>query len=80
MPRYRVVKPLHIGQRFHQPGEIVEYVGEPGQALEPMDDEAAAAKASAEATRPYETLPNGIQVRNKNSGATVVRRFEPSRR
>jgi hypothetical protein len=63
MPKYRVIKKswLHAsaGPRLYQPGEIIEYDGEPGVSLEPLDEDAVAARQRA---RPGPgRLPNGLQ-------------------
>lgn len=45
MPRYRVTEQSFIGNRLVPAGETVDYDGLPGTNLEPLDDEAKAAKS-----------------------------------
>jgi hypothetical protein len=63
MPMYRVVKKswLHTdaGPRLYKPGEIIEYDGEPGASLEPLDEAANEAKKRFRAVG--SRLPNGLQ-------------------
>ena len=76
MARYRVTRKCYLPiprsanlSRFYEPGEEIEFDGEPGLALEPLDAEACARKAAAE--RPFEILPNGVQVRSRQTGAML---------
>lgn len=39
MPQYRVLKKSYIHDRLFEPGEIVEWEGEPGDNLEPLGQE-----------------------------------------
>lgn len=59
MAQYKVLAVSWIGGRTVQPGEIIEYAGAPGSKLEPVDDEARAAKAAADAKRqaPFRDRP-----------------------
>jgi hypothetical protein len=51
MPRYRVNTRSFINGMLVEPGVDVEYDGIPGSNLEPLDEEATAAKAAAAPTR-----------------------------
>lgn len=44
MARYRVLELSFIDARLVQPGEEIDYAGDPGPNLEPLDDEAIAAR------------------------------------
>lgn len=44
MPKYRVLELSFINERLLQPGEEIEFAGDPGDNLEPLDDEAKAAR------------------------------------
>jgi len=39
MAQYRVLRKSYIHDRLYEPGEIVEWEGEPGEYLEPLGDE-----------------------------------------
>ena len=45
MPRYKVVEPSYINGTFHEVGAIVDYVGEVGKNLQPVDARAKAVVA-----------------------------------
>ncbi|WP_313112574.1 hypothetical protein [Pseudescherichia sp.] len=49
--RYRITRLSFIGNQLLDEGAEVEYEGEPGSALEPLNDAAKAAKKKAEKTR-----------------------------
>ncbi|MBJ4545197.1 hypothetical protein JGE45_29520, partial [Salmonella enterica subsp. enterica serovar Typhimurium] len=44
-PKYRVLRLSHIHNNLWPEGSEIEYDGEPGSALEPINDAAKAAKA-----------------------------------
>jgi len=46
-PKYRVLRLSHIHNNLWPEGSEIEYDGEPGTALEPLNDAAKAAKAKA---------------------------------
>lgn len=46
-PKYRVLRLSHIHNNLWPEGSEIEYDGEPGSALEPLNDAAKAAKAKA---------------------------------
>ena len=46
-PKYRVLRLSHIHNNLWPEGSEIEYDGEPGSALEPINDAAKAAKAKA---------------------------------
>jgi hypothetical protein len=39
MAQYRVIKKSYIGDKLYEPGEVVEWAGEPGTNLEPLGAE-----------------------------------------
>jgi hypothetical protein len=51
MPKYRVLNEWFDGVKVRQPGEEVEFDGEPGASLEPIDNAAKAAKAKVDEKR-----------------------------
>lgn len=51
MARYKVLIKSFINDQLVEPGAEIEYDGEPGEALEPLDDAAKAAVAAAEERR-----------------------------
>lgn len=44
MPKYRVLELSFINERLVQPGEQIEFSGDPGPNLEPLDADAVAAR------------------------------------
>lgn len=48
--RWSVTKTSFINGRLEQPGNVVEYDGVPGSNLDPIDEDAKAAKAAAAKT------------------------------
>lgn len=52
MPRYRVLELSYFNDRIVQAGEEINYDGNPGNNLEPLDEEAAAARAKVLADEP----------------------------
>lgn len=59
-PRYRVTAESFIHNALVPEGAEIEFLGQPGSALEPLND--AAKKAKAEATKKGATLVTGAVV------------------
>lgn len=62
MAQYRVLNEWFDGVKVCAPGDVVEYSGEPGASLEPIDDAAKAAveaAATARAQRERASMPLG---------------------
>jgi hypothetical protein len=60
MASYRVLNEWFDGVKVRNPGEVVEFSGEPGASLEPLDSEAkraVAAAAEARAKRERASVP-----------------------
>lgn len=59
MAKYRVTAVSFIGGRTVHPGEVIEYAGIPGSKLDPVDDEARAAKevAARKQRQPFRDRP-----------------------
>jgi hypothetical protein len=47
MAKYRITRLSFIGKQLHEEGAEIDYDGIPGSALEPLDDDARAAKEKA---------------------------------
>jgi hypothetical protein len=47
MAKYRITRLSFIGKQLHEEGAEIDYDGIPGSALEPLDDDAKAAKEKA---------------------------------
>lgn len=88
MALYRVTKSAYLPipnsanlSRFYEIGETIEFNGEPGRALEPLDDDAIAAKAARAVVMPYSFLPNELQARDPQGNllnATITTMRVPS--
>lgn len=58
--KYRVLRLSHIHNNLWPEGSEIEYDGEPGSALEPLNDAAVKAKAAAKgAALPVAVIPGG---------------------
>ncbi|WP_418458107.1 hypothetical protein ACNSOB_06770 [Citrobacter braakii] len=87
--KYRVLRLSHIHNNLWPEGSEVEYDGEPGTALEPMNDAARAAKAKAKhkgdpsvvvaALEPMNDAARAAKAKAKHKGdpSVVVAALEP---
>lgn len=68
MPKYRVLEPSFIEARIIPAGEEIEFFGDPGPNLEPLDDDAR------EALRVYveEKEPARRRALSENAGANGI--------
>lgn len=57
--KYRITRLSFIGNQLLDEGAVVEYDGEPGSNLEPLNDAAKAAAKKAEQKRGKNTAPSG---------------------
>lgn len=58
MPKYRVLERSYINGRLTEPGATVEFSGNAGPNLEPIDDAAKKAQAAYQAKVGKATSPN----------------------
>lgn len=66
--RYRITRLSFIGNQLLDEGAEVEYDGEPGSALEPLNDAAKAAKKKANKGQPEEIQQPAVSVIDDGEG------------
>lgn len=67
--QYRVLSLSHIHNNLWPEGSVIEYDGEPGSALEPINEAAEKAKAAALKKRGLEFVKPESEVKNDNGNS-----------